>query len=443
MRVAIIGSGPTGLMLGAALARRGHQVSAVDRDGGPAADGTWHRRGVMQFEHAHGFRAHVGRHLAQEWPEALALWERLGAVPVRLELPGVGPVLAGTQSRRSTFERALRIAAADVPGLTLRTGHVDALLEDAGEVRGIVVDGDAVPADLVVDASGRSGRFGAPADVESDCGMAYVDRTYQLLPGAEPGPMSNPVGHFGVFDGYQTLIFPHEGGHFSVVLLRPTADPELKELRHEALFDAACRAIPGVSVWTDPSRSRPTGPVLVGGALRNVFRPQAGRRGLVAVGDTVTTTTPTAGRGVAMCAMQIDAFLGMVDAGTSLATIEAPFGAWCDEHMRPWVDDHVEFDTEAVHKWQGGDIDLSRPLTSRAILDAAQVDPRINELAGPFMAMASALDSLRAAEPWARAVYETGWRAPYSPGPSRDELVALLQHTDSSAVAERRVLIHG
>ena len=39
MRVAIIGAGPTGLFLGAALARRGHRVTAVDRDPGPAADG--------------------------------------------------------------------------------------------------------------------------------------------------------------------------------------------------------------------------------------------------------------------------------------------------------------------------------------------------------------------------------------------------------------------
>ena len=59
MHVAIIGSGPTGLFLGAALARRGHRVTAVDRDPGPAADGTWPRRGVMQFHHAHAFRGQV------------------------------------------------------------------------------------------------------------------------------------------------------------------------------------------------------------------------------------------------------------------------------------------------------------------------------------------------------------------------------------------------
>ena len=58
MRTLIVGSGPTGLLLGAALARRGHQVTAVDLDPGPTGD-AWIRRGVMQFEHAHGFRPQV------------------------------------------------------------------------------------------------------------------------------------------------------------------------------------------------------------------------------------------------------------------------------------------------------------------------------------------------------------------------------------------------
>jgi hypothetical protein len=336
-------------------------------------------------------------------------------------------VRVGTRSRRSTFERALRLAAADVPGLTLRVGHVDALLEEHGEVHGVLVDGEPVPADLVVDASGRSGRFVADPAVEGDCGIAYVDRTYQLLPGAEPGPMAMPIGWFGVFDGYQTLLFLHEQGHFSVLFVRPTADPELKDLRHTAAFEAAARAVPGLAEWTDPARSRPTSPVLVGGALRNVFRPQKGRAGLVAVGDAVTTTTPTAGRGVAMVAMQLDGLLALLDGGADLRTVAGPFDAWCEEHLRIWVDDHVWSNDEAVRRWQGADLDLTQPLTSTAILDAAQVDPRINEYAGPFASMRTTLHDLRAAEPMARAVYETGWRPPYSPGPTRDELVAIIQ----------------
>ena len=66
MHVGIIGCGPTGLFLGAALARRGHRVTAVDRDPGPDPGGGWRRRGVMQFHHAHGFRQQVGDALQAE-----------------------------------------------------------------------------------------------------------------------------------------------------------------------------------------------------------------------------------------------------------------------------------------------------------------------------------------------------------------------------------------
>ena len=124
--------------------------------------------------------------------------------------------------------------------------------------------------------------------------------------------------------------------------------------------------------------------------------------------------------------MQLQGFLHLVDAGADLRLIAGPFGGWCEDHMRIWVDDHVYSNDEAVRRWQGAELDLAAPLTSTAILDAAQRDPRINEYAGPFSSMQSDLNALRAAEPLARAVYETGWRAPYSPGPTRDELVAVI-----------------
>ncbi len=81
MQVAIIGAGPTGLVTGIGLARRGHTVTVVDRDAGPVGDGSWPRRGVMQFHHAHAFRPQVGRALAQEWPSALTAWQPMHLPP--------------------------------------------------------------------------------------------------------------------------------------------------------------------------------------------------------------------------------------------------------------------------------------------------------------------------------------------------------------------------
>src|SRR6476469_1626907 len=240
MRVAIIGAGPAGLLLGAALAGRGHDVVAVDRDTRPAP-GRWVRPGVMQFHHAHGFRTQVGMTLERVWPEALDAWLALGAEPITFDVPGMGQVPAGHRSRRETFERALRATAETVPGLAIRHGHVDGAISSGGRVRGIAVDGSAVEADLVVDASGRSGRsvdaLRAPGSVGGPCGMAYVDRQYRLHDGAEPGPLTNPLAWQGDFDGYQVLVFLHERGHFSVVVVSLKKKPAMKDMRHEVDFE--------------------------------------------------------------------------------------------------------------------------------------------------------------------------------------------------------------
>ena len=43
------------------------------------------------------------------------------------------------------------------------------------------------------------------------------------------------------------------------------------------------------------------------------------------------------------------------------------------------------------------------------------------------MAMTALPESLRAVEPRARAIYDTGWRPSRAAGPDRDELAALIQ----------------
>jgi 2-polyprenyl-6-methoxyphenol hydroxylase-like FAD-dependent oxidoreductase len=388
----------------------------------------------MQFAHAHNFRHQVGELLTREWPAAYDAWIRLGASPIDAGRGAVGPAMRGVLSRRETLERALRQAAEQHAGLLLRTGHVDGLVVEAGRVRGAVVDGTTVGADLVVDASGRTGRVGSRArgervadELGGDCGLAYVDRAYRLRTGAAPGPMNTPLGFIGEFSGYQVLVFLHERGHFSVVLVRPTADPELKLLHSQACFEGACAAIPVLAEWTDSGRAFPTSTVLVGGALRNVYRNQTLLPGLVTVGDAVATTTPTRGRGVAMACLQIEALLRLLDEGTDPLTAADPFDAWCEENIKPWVADHIAIDGGMVRCWQGQDIDLSAPLTSDLIADAVPAEPRIAPYAAGYFTMTGLPAALKPAEPLARAVYERGWRPPLAEGPGRDELVDIIE----------------
>jgi 2-polyprenyl-6-methoxyphenol hydroxylase-like FAD-dependent oxidoreductase len=434
VRVGIIGAGPTGLFLGAALQRRGHSVTIVDRDGGPEPDGSWPRKGVMQFHHAHAFRGPVAGALHRELPEAYTRWLELGAEPVTA--PG-SDVLAGIRSQRSTFEKALREVVAAEPGLTLLRGHVRGVRQVDGVAIGLDVDGTAIPAELVLDASGRSSPvtrdLGEREGFGGDCGLAYVDRLYRLRPGAEPGPLAGPIAWQGDFDGYLVLVFPHEQGVFSTVIMRNGHDAELKLLRHDAAYDAACAAIPGLAAWTDPARAEPLGSVFPGGSLLNHYRGQRrvdGRpllSGLVVVGDAVGTTTPNYGRGVTLALMQAERLLADVDAyGADLVAVRDSFDVWCGDVIAAWVRDHVDMDTSRVARWSGAELDLAQPLPSDLVLSAAQQDPGIGLALGPYLSMAAGPATLEPLQEAARRVYETGWRPAYTEGPTRDELARIV-----------------
>jgi 2-polyprenyl-6-methoxyphenol hydroxylase-like FAD-dependent oxidoreductase len=437
MHIVIIGAGPAGLFLGSALARRGHRVTAVDRDPGPSDAATWARRGVMQFHHAHAFRQTVVEALDREMPEALDLWRAAGAEAIEFADHGGAVTRLGLRSRREPFERALRAAAIATPGFTLRRGHVESVLEHEGRVAGVLVDGVPVDADLVVDASGRSGRatrdLGDRAGIGGPCGQAYVDRVYRLRPGAEPGPMTNPIAWQADLDGYLSLVFRHERGLFSVLIVRRSDDNALRALRYEDAFEAAARAIPGLDVWTDPDRAEPVTDVLAGGALLNVFGSQHDENGdlvlpgLFFVGDSVATTTPVFGRGITTTLWQCEALLSLLDHDQhDLAATGHAFDAWSADTMRPWVEDHIHMDAVRLDRWNGADIDLDSALPSDLILTAAEVRPEIMAHAGGYLSMAALPASLRVAEPLAREVYAGGWRPSYAPGPTRDELVEIV-----------------
>jgi hypothetical protein len=258
----------------------------------------------------------------------------------------------------------------------------------------------------------------------------------------------NPIAWQADFDGYQAIIFVHEHGTFSVLLVRPSADPVLAQLRHEAAFTAACQAIPGLADWVDPGRSRPITPVLPGGPLLNAYRGQTGPDGqlalpgLVFVGDAVATTTPTFGRGVTTTVLQAQQLLRLIDEhGTDTGAVGESFDAWCTEQIKPWVDDHVRMDEATRRRWAGEDVDLCQPLPSDLILAAAEADPSILAAAGGYLRMTALPSSLRAVEPRARARYAQGWRPSPAAGPSRGELGEIVRAALRAAPAPAPAMV--
>jgi 2-polyprenyl-6-methoxyphenol hydroxylase-like FAD-dependent oxidoreductase len=444
MRAVVVGGGPVGMFCAMALARRGDEVIVVDRDPGPPASGRWARRGVMQFLLPHFFRPIVRQVLTGTLPD---VWDAvLAAGGVEACPPGFPEAMTGLECRRSIFERAVWTAARREPRLAVRTGHADRPITRNGRISGVVVDGQSVDADLVIAAGGRASRFAddtRPPAEGGTCGFSYMARMYRARPGTELASRGLPMGW--LYRHYQVMVFPQDDRTLSALIVRPTADEALAPLRHNDCFEVAASLIPELAPWTDPGRFEPITDVMAGGGLTNTYRGQLGEHGRVAIpglfftGDAVCTTYPAAGRGVSLGLRQAHALLGMLaplhpGRRADLRDVSEGFDAWCTANIRPWYEDHVHWDATLLHRLGGGDIDPEARIPSDVVCAAAEVDPGIWPAARPFLAMQALPSVLDPVRDKARAVLRTGWRPPYTPGPSRGELAdACLQLQDRSA----------
>ena len=412
------------MVVAAGLAARGEEVLLVDPDPGPAEDGTWRRRGVMQFSHPHFFRHLVRQVLERHAPQ---LWDAVVAAGVVVNAPpeGMPPEVTTVAARRSTFEGALRRVRPE--RVRSVTGTAERIVVERDRVVGLVVDGGTLDVDRVVVATGRTSRFAEelrPEGETSPCGVSYVSRMYRALPGVEPLRSFVPLG--AQYDGYLTIAFPQDAGTLSALVVRPTDDDGWDALWRDEVFDAAVARIPNLAPWTDPERFAPLTSVMRGGTLVNSYRGQ-GRppAGVLFVGDAVSTTNPSAGRGVSLGLLQAGALLDLLaehgddrDAGTAL-------DAWCDAQIKPWYDDHVMDDAYLVRRYRGEQVGPDEPLPSDLVCDAMAADPSLAGIVLPYLGMMAPPASLAAAHDRVRALMRDGWRPTPAPGPAKEELLEL------------------
>ena len=306
MQVVVVGAGPVGLFCGMGLARQGHEVVVVERDGPPPpVPAEWDRRGVMQFLGPHMFRFIVRQKLLEVLPD---VWEALvaaGAVPVRPD--GSPEEMTSLQSRRSTVEAAWWSSAANEPGLTMRRGTAQSIGARGGRVSGIVVDGELIEADVVILATGRITRLGDQYRARGEggsSGFSYTARMYRARDSVDPPFGARPI--VALYEGYGAAIFPQDDRTFTALFHRPTADTGLAGLRRVDAFEAAARQVPLLAPWIDPDRFVPITSVLAGSGLSNTYQSglddngKAALAGLFFVGDALSTTNPSLGRGISL-----------------------------------------------------------------------------------------------------------------------------------------------
>jgi 2-polyprenyl-6-methoxyphenol hydroxylase-like FAD-dependent oxidoreductase len=265
----------------------------------------------------------------------------------------------------------LREHVRDTFGVDVRDGAVvDGLVVDDGDGRGSVprrvsgvriAGGDAVAADLVVDATGPRGATAAwlrAADVEEPAaqvhpsGIVYLSRFYELRDGhdvpAGAGPIAADLGYL------KYAVFVGDNRTFSITLAVDVDDTELRRaITTTEGFEAAAAQLDAAQPWRD-GRSRPiTGVELMAG-LQNrkrtfVVDGEPIVVGYAAVGDAAICTNPLYGRGCSLALVHAyalaDALAEHADDPRELALA---FHDATERELEPWFRAAVLQDLEST-----------------------------------------------------------------------------------------------
>jgi hypothetical protein len=168
----------------------------------------------------------------------------------------------------------------------------------------------------------------------------------------------NPRGDLG-YMGFNT--FRGDNRTFAVILLVPTHDRELRVLRDERAWMAACAAMRPLDVMTSDEYARPITDVMPMGGLMNVDRTgEPGVAGLVAVGDAFCHTDPAFAYGLSFALAHADA-LGRAAGGASeVDELVSRNRVEVTSEARVRYALACETDDARTRRWSGAELDIGR-----------------------------------------------------------------------------------
>ena len=455
MRFVVAGGGVAGLAAALAVARAGHEAVVLERDRvepqvSPEDAFGVVRHGIPHFFQPHAFLPRGRRILRTLAPDVLQTLENAGADPQDLRGLLRGPPEPGDEDlvwlwvRRPVIEWALRRAAAAEPAIELRPGTEIAGLLASEDGRpcalGVGVDGgEAVYGDFVVDALGRyrpPAGWPRAAGQPTDSGAIYYCRYFELADGVEhmDAPLLNPRGDLG-YMGFNT--FRGDNRTFAVILLVPAADRALRALRNEQAWKAACSAIRPLDTMTSPSYGRPITDVMPMGGLMNVDRTaDPGTRRIAAVGDALCHTDPAFAYGLSFSLAHATALAEAATAAADPDSVVEQYAALVRDEAGERYALACEMDAARARRWSGEPLDIGRrdgcfPLFSfAAAIAAAPHDDLVLRRTVRRMGLldrTSVFDEDVEVQARIEAIFaKLMSTAPSSPGPPRDELVAML-----------------